>query len=89
MRVESVLVAASWLIVGSLAAAGSVDAKPVLHFSSRERSACSGDAIRYCASTFPSKRALVSCLQSHRSSLGRSCRRALYRGVSERPSLSH
>ena len=66
-----------------------VPAQARLHFSSRERAACRTDAIRYCASTYPNRRRLVNCLQSHRSSLGNRCERALVHGVDERPSLSH
>ena len=76
-------------LLAAAAPMGVADAQPAIHFSSQERSACRSESFRYCAHTYPSKRDLVGCLQSHRSSLGNACSQALYHGVSERPSLSH
>lgn len=76
-------------LIFALAAPWGAEAKPKIHFTSHERSACRSESIRYCTHTYPNKRDLVGCLQSHSSSLGNACRKALYHGVSRRPSLSH
>lgn len=86
---RATLVLAMSLLVVTAAQMAVADARPTIHFTAHERSACRSESFRFCAYTYPSKRDLVGCLQSHQSSLGNACSRALYRGVSERPSLSH
>lgn len=49
-----------------------------------EKAACTQDATRLCANTYPDETRLLACMQAHRASLSPACQVALDAGIKRR-----
>ncbi len=48
-------------------------AADTFHLSETEKAACTSDAQRLCASTYPDEQQLLVCMKANRASLGQTC----------------
>ncbi len=52
--------------------------------TAKERAACTADAVRFCAHTYPDENQLLSCMKSNRTSLSAICLVAFDAGLKRR-----
>ena len=68
MTLRSILFTAS-LMLPPIAAS----AADTFHLSDTEKAACTSDAQRLCAFTYPDEQQLLVCMKANRASLGQAC----------------
>ena len=65
---------AAFAFFGCLVLVQTVDAQVnPYHITEAERAACTPDAVRLCSSAYPDESKLLSCMTSHKKSLGENC----------------
>lgn len=75
----------AWLVCLLALAPGPVAAQDDgFHITAAEKAACTSDAIRFCAYTYPSEGRLLVCMRSNRSNLSASCRPVFEAGLRRR-----
>ena len=54
------------------------------HVTTAERAACTPDAMRLCAQTYPDEDRLFACMKQNRDALSQTCRTAFDAGIKRR-----
>ena len=73
------------VLIGAVVAPAAADAQPdPYHITGAEKAACTGDAMRLCASTYPDEGKLLACMQVNRTALSPGCLGVFDAGVKRR-----
>ena len=81
---RSLRFATSMIFLGLLPAFAAQDAADPYRLTEPEKAACTGDALRLCAETYPDERKLLACLKANRSSLSAECLPVFDAGIKRR-----